>query len=420
MFQKTVLKRGLRLITIPMESTRAVTVQVLVGTGSKYEKEKENGISHFLEHMFFKGTKKRPTQLEIAESLDKVGGAYNASTSKEFTFYWAKASSKHLNLILDWVSDIFLNSKIEAKELKKEKGVIVEEINMYQDSPRVYVKSLFEKLLYKDQPAGRLTIGTKQNVKRFKRKDLLEYLARHYTARNTLICVAGKIRPDSVQERIEQYFQETGTEKPKSKPKVVESQKEPQVLVHSKQTDQSHLCLGARGYNLLDEKRYPQSVLATLLGGMMSSRLFLLIRGRGLAYYISSSSQTYTDTGFLVTSAGVDNKRVRKAISAILKQYRVLKEEKVGAKELKKAKQNLKGKLTLKLESSDAQASFYGMQELLRKEILTPDQVFKKIDQVTAEQIQELAKEIFQPEKLNLALIGPFEKKEKFKKLLKI
>ncbi len=420
MYRKTILRNDLRIITVPMEGTKAVTLLVLVGTGSKYEKEEENGISHFLEHMFFKGTKKRPNQLKIAETLDRVGGEYNAFTGKEYTGYWAKVNSRHFDLALDWVSDVFLNSKIEEKEIEKEKGVIIEEINMYLDMPRGYVWRLWEKLLYGNQPAGWMVLGEKENIKGLKRKNFLNYLRNHYSAKNTIICVAGDIKSNLVEKKVKECFKKTRISKPKVKLEVIERQDRPRTLIHFKKTDQTHLCLGVRGYDLLHPKKYIQAVLATILGGMMSSRLFILIRGKGLAYYVSTSSQTYTDTGYLVTSAGIDNRRVEKAMTAILKEYKVMKNRKIEKSEIQKAKEYLKGILTLKLESSDAQASFYGMQELLENKVLTPEQVFSKIDAVGAEDVQELAKEIFQPEKLNLALIGPFKDKTKFQQLLKL
>lgn len=280
MYKKTTLKNGLRIITVPMKNTRAITVLVLVGTGSKYETKDINGISHFLEHMFFKGTKKRPNTLKIAEVLDKVGGAYNAFTEKEFTGYWAKVDSKHTDLAIDWVSDNFLNLKIEEKEIKREKGTIIEEINMYLDTPMLHIGDLWEKLLYGDQPAGWLIIGEKEIVKRLKRKHFLDYSKNHYTAKNTIICVAGNINSRTVERKIKDYFKNIRTISPKPKLKVIEKQNKPQSLILFKKTDQTHLALGVRGYGLFSPKKYAQALLATILGGFMSSRLFISIRER--------------------------------------------------------------------------------------------------------------------------------------------
>lgn len=409
---------NLRIITVPIESTRTVTVLVMVGTGSKYEQKEQNGLSHLLEHMFFKGTENRPSTLEIASTLDKVGGDYNAFTSKETTGFWAKVDFKHLDLALDWTSDIILNSKFEAEKLEREKGVILEELSMYLDTPIKYIEDLWEKLLYGDQPAGWLTIGTRESISSFDREQLLEYFHNHYLAQNSVVCVAGNIDSAQTRTQIEDYFGKFQSGQPEDKPEVVEQQDQPQISTHHKETDQTHLALGVRGYDLFDSRRYVQSILATVLGGNMSSRLFTEIRGkRGLCYYINSTSETKTDSGYLVTRAGVDHDNVKQTVDLILKEYRNLKEEEILEEELQKAKDYLKGNLTLNLESSEAQASFYGVQELLTKKILTPEEKFEKIDQVDRQDLKEVAQQLFQPENLNLALIGPHEEKDKFKPL---
>jgi len=421
MFKKTTLKNGLRIITVPQKNTQAVTVLVLVGTGSKYEKKEINGISHFLEHMYFKGTKKRPTSLAIAETLDKVGGIYNAFTGEEYTGYFAKVAAGQLELALDWVSDIFLNSLLPEEEINKEKGVIIEEINMRQDHPIEHIQTLWMKLLYGDQPAGWDIAGTKESVSAIQREALVQYMNNQYVASNTIISVAGKIEENLVISKVKKYFARIKTTKPLEKPRVTDSQIQPNLLLETKKTDQTHLCLGVRAFNVFNPKKYAQELLAIILGGMMSSRLFEEIRSKlGIAYYISAHSEANTDTGFLMTQAGLDNKNVEKGILTILKEYKKIRREKVPFSELKKAKDYLKGKTTLLLEASDAQASFYASQELLEKEILTPEEIFAKIDKVSTKDILELAEEIFRTEKLNLALIGPFEDKTKFQQLLKL
>lgn len=421
MYKKSTLSNGLRIITIPMKNTKAVTVLVTVGTGSKYENKKYNGISHFLEHMSFKGTKKRPNSLEINETIDRIGGFNNAFTGKEETGYWAKAGSKYLDLLLDWVSDVLLNSKLEEKEINKEKGVIVEEINLRFDTPIVYIEDFWEETLYKNQPAGWPLSGEKENILKLKRPQFLDYLKNHYSSKNIIICVAGNIDSKNVEKKINKYFKNINTKDPKPKLKVIEQQEKPEVAIHFKNTGQTQIALGVRGFNLFQPQRIAQSILAKILGGFMSSRLFILMRDKkGLTYYIRTSSESYTDTGYLVTLTGVDNNRVEEAIKLILKEYQSFKNKKIDKSELQKAKENIKGNLIICLESSDAQASFYTDQELLTGKILSPEEIFKKIDAVTLKDIQELAKDIFRPEKLNLALIGPFKNKEKFNKLLKI
>jgi len=394
----------------------------LIGAGSKYEDKKNNGISHFLEHMFFKGTNKRPNTLDIAEALDRVGGEYNAFTGKEYTGFWAKANSKYLDLALDWISDILLNSKLDSEEIEREKGVIIEEINMYLDTPIKYIDDLWEKLLYGNQPAGWHIAGSKEIVSKIKRSQFLDYISKHYLAKNIVVIIAGNIKEvQNAKRKTQNYFKNIKTWSPKTKKRVIEKQAKPEVLVHYKKTDQTHLYLGVRTYDIFNDRKYALGILATILGGNMSSRLWISVRERqGLAYYIGTLAQTYTDSGYLVTKAGVDNKRVEKAIKIILNEYKKMTQEKVSIMELKKAKDYIKGGTILALESSDVVASFFGGQEILTDKILTSKEKFAKIEAVTIDDIYEVANDIFRPEKLNLALIGPFRNKDRFRKLLNI
>jgi len=421
MFKKTTLKNGLRIITVPQKSTEAVTVLVLVKTGSKYEKKDINGISHFLEHMYFKGTKKRPTTLAIAETLDKIGGIYNAFTSEEYTGYYAKTIASEFETALDWVSDIFLNSTLAEKEVQKEKGVIIEEVNMRLDHPMTYVNVLWSKLLYGDQPAGWDIIGTKENIINMTRKKLVNYMNNQYVAANTIVCVAGNIKSDLAVKKVKKYFLKIKENDSEKKQKVIERQSEPELIIQTRKTDQTHLCLGVRAYNLFHKDRYVQKLLSVILGGMMSSRLFVKIREKmGAAYYVNTVSDADPDTGSLFTQVGVDNRKIEKVILAVLDEYRKISKEKVNTQELKKVKSYIKGKTALLLESSDALASFFANQELLEGKITSLKEIFKMIDKVTANDILKISKDIFQSKKLNLALIGPFKDREKFKKILKI
>jgi predicted Zn-dependent peptidase len=423
LYKKTTLNNGLRVITIPIKNANSVTVLILVGTGSKYETKEINGISHFLEHMFFKGTKKRHNTLEISEALDSVGGEYNAFTSKEVTGFWAKVDKSHSDIALDWITDIFLNSKFDEKEMEREKGVIIEEVNMYLDTPMAYVGELWEKLLYGDQPAGWRVIGEKETILSFNRKKVVDYYQAHYSPSNIIVCVAGAINSKTIEGKIKNYFKDAKNNKKGQKVGVKEEQKEPKVLVHNKKTDQTHFCLGVRAYDLFDKRKYALALLSVILGGNMSSRLFIKVRERnGLAYSIHTSIDNATDTGYLVTQAGIDHKNLEKSIELILQEYKDLKYKKITEKELQKAKDYLKGTTSLSLDSSDSQASFYAVQELLEEKILTPEEKFKKIDEVSIDDIKKIAEDIFLPEKLNLAVIGPFEEKDsdKLKQLLKI
>jgi len=420
MFKKTTLKNGLRIITVPQKGTKAVTVLVLVATGSKYENKKISGISHLLEHLLFKGTKKRPTSIDIVEPLDRIGGIYNAFTGEDYTGYFAKVDTEHFDLALDVISDIYLNSKLEAKEIKKEKGVVIEEINMYYDNPMTHVQSLWTKVLYGDQPAGWDIAGTKESVLGITRKELLNYMSTQYNSSNTIVCVAGNIS-DKVVSKIKEYFSGIKKKKTINKLEVIEKQIEPKVILETRNTDQTHFFLGVRGYNIFHKDRFSLELLALILGGMMSSRLFSSVREKlGLCYYIKTSVSMDPDTGFLVTRAGVDNTRAEKAIKAILKEYRKIAQKKISNKELKKVKDHFKGKMTLLFEASDARASFYAAQELLENKTLSPEEIYAKINKVSVNDILKVSKDIFQPQKLNLALIGPFKNKAKFQKILKL
>jgi len=299
----------------------------------------------------------------------------------------------------------------------------VEEINMIYDHPMAYIGFLWTKLLYGDQPAGWNIAGTKESVLSLSRPKLADYRKKQYTASNTILCLSGNIDQEKAIGLAKKYFSKIKKGVPERKLKVTEKQKNPRCLVEERKIDQTHLFLGARGFNLLHPQRYAQEILSTILGesGMMSSRLFVEVREKlGLAYYISTDAEEDSDTGFLVTRAGVDNQRVEKAIETILREYKKISATMVSEKELKKAKDNVKGKLALSLETSDALASFYAGQELMEKKILTPEEIFAKIDKISASDILKVARDIFQPQKLNLALIGPFKDKEKFEKLLKL
>jgi predicted Zn-dependent peptidase len=419
-FQKSTLNNGLRVILAPVPNNNTVTILILTATGSKYETKEISGISHFLEHMCFKGTTKRPSAEAISKELDAIGGEFNAFTSKEYTGYYAKVRSQHADIALDVVSDIFLHQLLKPEEIEREKGVICEEINLYRDTPTEYIGDLFEELLYGDQPAGWPVVGNKEEISKLKREHFIEYLNSHYTAKNSVVILGGdKAEILRLTSSLDSYFHDVKTLPASPKAAAKESQDKPAVKLMFKNTDQAHIALGVRGYNLFDPRRYSLAVLSTILGGSMSSRLFLSVREReGLAYYIRTVNEHYTDTGYLATFAGIKQSRLNDALSIILKEYKTIREKKVSAEELQKAKEYIKGKLTLRLEGSDEVASFFGVQEILSSEPLLLEQIFAKIEAVTQEDIQNAAKDIFKPERLNLALIGAFKNDREFVKVL--
>ncbi|MDP3057007.1 MAG: pitrilysin family protein [bacterium] len=414
MYKKTILNNGLRVIIAPMEGTKTATVLVMVGTGSKYEDKKISGISHFLEHLFFKGTEKRPTTLAISEDLEKIGAEYNAFTGKEYTGFYAKAAAFHLDKAMDVISDILLRAIFLKEEMEREKGVILEEIKMIKDDPPRYVSDLFEVLLYGDTPAGRDIAGTPESVSGINREQIIEYFQNQYVAKNITIVVAGAVEGEEALRKVENYFNKFDGRSSKVKEQTKEFQKNPEILIYPKKTEQTHISLGARGYALGHPDHYALRLLAAILGGGMSSRLWTSVRERqGLAYYVFSSAESYTDSGYFTTQAGIDAKNLEKVIEIILGEYKKIAEQGTSGDELQKVKDYIKGRMIMNLESSSSMASFFADQEILEGKILTPEEKMAKIDEVTIKDIQKVAADIFKNNKLNLALIGPFKEKDK-------
>ncbi len=420
-FKKRTLKNGMRVITIPMPENLTATVLVLVGTGSKYETKEINGVSHFLEHMCFKGTIKRPNAIDIVGELDGIGAQVNAFTGQEYTGYFAKASFRKVDKLLDVVSDIYLNPVFNENEIEKEKGVIVEEINMYEDMPSHNIQDLFMELLYGDQPAGWNIAGEEEIVRRLGREDFIKYRSNHYVASATTVIVAGNFDEKKIIKEIEKKFEDISIEKKYTKKKVKEEQKIPQILMKYKKTDQSHLVIGFRSYDIFHKQNAILSVVAGILGGGMSSRLFQKLREEmGVGYYVRAYNDVSTDHGVFQASAGVDNKRVKEVIKAILSEFKKIKDEIVSDKEIKKVKDYLIGNMYLELESSDELANFYGIQEVLKKSEITPQEIAKRIKGVTPAQIKRVADKIFVNDRLNMAIIGPFKNREIFSSILKL
>lgn len=418
-FSKKVLGNGLRVITVPMKDNPTVTVLVLVEAGSKYETKRVNGISHFLEHMCFKGTLKRPKAIDISKELDSLGSQYNAFTSSEYTGYYAKSDARHFTQIFDIVSDVYLNSTFPEVEMQKEKGVIIEEINMYEDMPQKHVQDLMMQLLYGDTPAGWNVAGEKKNILEMKRADFVKYKKEHYVPKATVLVVAGKVTEREVMHRAKKVFGNLKNTQKTGKIRVKERQAKPKALIKFKNTDQTHFVLSFRTYDLKSPHNAILSVLGGVLGGGMSSRLFQKLReDMGVGYYVRAYNDAYTDHGFFQISAGVDNKRIDEVLRAVLEECRILKNFTVGEDELNKVKEYLIGNMKLGLESSDDIANFYGGQELLKREIKSAKEKAEVIRKVTAHQIQTLAKNIFKNGGLNLALIGPFKGKQSEAKLL--
>ncbi|HEY4503719.1 MAG TPA: pitrilysin family protein [Candidatus Paceibacterota bacterium] len=418
-FKKTTLRNGLRVITVPMQDNPAVTILVMVSAGSKYETKALNGISHFLEHMVFKGTPKRPKASDISRELDGLGAQYNAFTSQEYTGYYAKVDSRHFDTALDIISDMYQNPLFEEGEIVKEKGVIIEEMKMYKDLPQRHVHDVLAELMFGDQPTGWSIIGTEKNIKSFNRSHFVEYRKKHYVSSATTVIFSGSIREDEVIKKAEKLFSKISKDKKCPKLPVKESQNKPAIKLAHKDTDQTHLVIALRTFPISDKRMSIMRVLSAILGQGMSSRLFSKMRDElGICYYIKTSHNPNTDHGDLTISAGVDNKRVDLGIKHILIELKRMKDELVSPEELKKAKDYISGTTMLELETSDAQAEFVGYQEILKGEIELPENIIKEINKVTAEEVRDLAREIFIDEGLNMAIIGPYKDKKRFRPLL--
>ncbi len=414
------LPNGLTVVFLKEEAQRTATALVLVTTGSKYESKEENGIAHFLEHMCFKGTTRRPNAMTISSELDGLGAEYNAFTGHEYTGYYAKVAAAHLPRALDIIGDIYCDPLLAEEDIEREKGVIADEINMYEDVPMRKIGDIFMKTLYGDQPAGWSIAGTKEQIAKFTRKDILRFRKKHYVPTATTVVVSGNFDEGEVFRQIKKLFGGLEEGKKVGKKKVNDKQLAPALTVAYKESDQTHIVLGVRSYPLTHPSFYTLTVLSAVLGGGMSSRLFHKIRVElGLGYYVRASNDAFTDHGVLAASVGVDNMRAPEVIPAIIEEFERLAEELIDKDELKKAKDMLAGRMLLGLESSDELAEYYGFQWVLRNEFIGPEEAIKRINRVTAKEVRELARKIFLENRLNLAIIGPWKDDKQFRKQLK-
>ncbi len=421
MHRKTTLANGLRVVTETIEGTKAVTALVLVKAGSRWESKEINGLSHFLEHMFFKGAKKYKNAKAVAEAIDSVGGEFNAFTGKEYAGYYVKVAAEQVTLAMDVLSDMMLHANLAEEEIEKERGVILEEYNMYQDTPMYQVAWNFEKAMFGDQPLGWDEIGTKENIRSFKREDFVEYKEALYVPGNMVLCLSGAVKHDEMVSLAEKYF--ALEEKMRGRQMVpFEGEKAfgEKVNLQTKKTEQAHLVCGVRGLRHQAKDHYVLKVLAAILGGNMSSRMFMAVReAKGLAYYISTGTENYLDTGSLYTRAGVDTSRIDDAVKAIIEEYDKIRYVEVPEGELVKGKEFLKGKLTLALEDGENLAQMLAKYELLYDDIKTYADIAKGIDEVTAEDVKRVAGNLLTDEALQLAVIGPYDDKGRFEEVLK-
>ena len=417
-FERHTLPNDLRVVTAPMPQAKSVACFIMLAAGSRYETRETNGIAHFAEHMFFKGTERRPTARDIAGEIDAIGGEFNAFTSKEYTGYYVKCAAEHRDVALDVLVDMLRYSKFVSEEVEREKGVIVEEMNMYYDTPRDYLEGVYDELLYGDQPLGWDIIGTKETVRAATRETFLDYLDKWYRAPRMVAGVAGAVG-DDILPRLEELLgdvQDGATGQPAP---VTVAQDAPRVKLYTKASDQAHVRVGVHSYPIVHEDRYALALLATVLGGGMSSRLFTEVRERrGLAYYVYGHNMGYTDAGTLYAQGGVDIARIDEAVQTIVAEFGRIAAEPVAADELEKARNFAKGRLVLSLEDPRGTIMFGLRAEVLEGLTREPDEVIAGLEAVTVEDIQRVAQDVIREQTLNFALIGPFDEPERFEKLL--
>jgi predicted Zn-dependent peptidase len=419
MHSKNIFPNKLRLITEPLKSTKAVTVLILAGAGSRYETKDINGISHFLEHMFFKGAKKYKNTKEVSETIDGIGGDFNAFTGKEYAGYYVKVASDQLETAMDVLSDMLLHARFDTEEINKERGVILEEYNMYQDTPMYQIGWNFERLMFGDQPLGWDQIGTPEFIKSVTHEQFVDYKKKLYSPDNIVLTLAGDIDEARAKSLTEKYFTFDGDTKAYDFEALKPHSESTRVHLHDKKTEQAHVIVGVPSYPETHKDHWAERLLGIILGGNMSSRMFMSVReAQGLCYYIRTSSDNFVDTGILSTGAGIQLERIDDAIKAIVAEYAKIRSKKVPEEELQKAKNFIKGKMILRLEDSEEYAHLLGKYELLHNEIMRPEEIMKHLDTVTTEDIHRVAEDLLKPEKIKAAIIGPYDSEDRFKKLL--
>jgi predicted Zn-dependent peptidase len=416
-FERHTLDNGLRVLTSNLDHAQSVTCMVMLEAGSRYETPDTNGIAHFSEHMFFKGTERRPTARDIAGEIDAIGGEFNAFTGKEYTAYYVKCAAEHRDVALDVLVDMLRNSRFDSEEIEREKGVIIEEMNMYFDTPRDYIGGVYENLLYGDQPLGWDIIGRKETVRGATRETFMGYLDRWYKPPRMVVGIAGKIGDDALERAQALLGDIPGGET--GEPEPARGYQNERVRVFTKQSDQAHLILGVPSYPIEHPDRYALQMVATILGGGMSSRLFTEVRERrGLAYYVFGTNHSYTDAGSLYSQAGVDINRIDEAVTTIASELKKIATEPVPADELEKSRNFTKGRFVLSLESPQGLILFGLRKEVLERRAPDPEEVLAGVDAVTADDVQRVAQDVIANERLRLAVIGPFDDAERFEKLL--
>jgi predicted Zn-dependent peptidase len=421
LYEKKILQNGLTLLTVPIETASSITMSVFVKAGSRYEEKRLSGISHFLEHLHFKGTKKYPSAKQLSETVDSIGGEFNANTGKEHTQYFIRAAYEHLPLVFGVLTDMVQHPLFDEKEMEREKGVIIEEINMYKDNPQIHVESLFEETLWPDCSLGRDIAGTAEVIRAIRRQDILDYRNKFYQPGNTIIAISGNFEQKQLEDLIEQHWAHLPSKKFGTYKPVIEKQSQPRLSVENKVTEQAHMIVGFCAYAYRNKANYPLRLLSTVLGGGMSSRMFIRIRERmGLAYYVNTSFNNYLDTGDFFVQAGLKVSSAPQALEVILDELRKVRDKGITKGELGKSKEYIKGKIALAMEDPHDKLEWYLGQEAFTGRIRTIKQAFEELDRVTIEQVHKVAQDLICNDNLNMALISPFKDKAIFEKKLRL
>jgi predicted Zn-dependent peptidase len=419
-FDRQLLSNGLRVLTAPLPHAQSVACFVMLAAGSRYERAENRGIAHFAEHMFFKGTERRPNSRDLTTLIDGIGGEFNAFTSKEYTGYYVRCAGGDRDTALDVLLDMLRHSRFDPEEIEREKGVILEEMNMYQDTPRDHIGTVYETLMFGDNPLGWETLGTKETIKGAHRGTFLDYVEEWYTPERMVVGVSGMVGTDLLPMLEDLLGDMSATAAGRPAPADLDRSPGPRVAVYHKDADQAHLILGVESYPLEHPDRYALQLLSAVLGSGMSSRLFLEVRERrGLAYYVHGMNHSYTDAGSLLAQAGVDLTRIDEAITVIAEQFARMAAEQVGSDELEKARSLIKGRFVLRTESPQGLITYGLNREVLEGRVLEPSELLSEIDAVTAEDVQRVAQDLISSDKLRLAVIGPFAgREEHFARLL--
>lgn len=418
MFQKELLSNGIRIVTEEIQYINSVSLGIWVNVGSRYENIENNGVSHFIEHMLFKGTEKRSAK-EIANSIDKIGGQLNAFTSKECTCFYAKVLDTHFDIALDVLADMFFNSNFDTGDIEKEKGVVLEEINMYEDSPEDLVHDLFSQAVWASNPLGMPILGTSESLNSLSRDKILNYFKENYTPRNIVISVVGNFKHKDAVSKIKEYFIKTDDNRSNYAKKAL-PRFETEYILKNKVTEQAHLCMGFKGLDIKSENFYPMLVMNNVLGGAMSSRLFQKIReDRGLAYSVFSYPSSFEDCGLFSIYAGTKPGNLKKVTELIMEEIRTVKKEGITEEELYDSKEQLKGSYILGLESTSGRMISIGKSELLQGRIYSPAEIIEKIDSVDMEHVNKIIQYIFDESNMGAAVIGSLKKNTDIKNMFK-